>query len=109
MSEKALQTAEKRGQVKGKGQKEIYTHLHTEFQRTARRDKKVFLTDQFTETEKNDPCSSSGKKSACNVGGLGSIPELGRSPGEGKDYLFQYSGLENCMDNKVHGITKSWT
>ena len=109
MSEKALQTAEKRGQVKGKGQKEIYNHLNTEFQRTARRDKKVFLTDQFTETEKNDPCSSSGKKSACNVGGLGSIPELGRSPGEGKDYLFQYSGLENCMDNKVHGITKSWT
>ena len=38
------------------------------------------------------------KKSTCNVGDLGSIPGLGRSPGKGKGYSLQYSGLENCMD-----------
>ena len=41
---------------------------------------------------------STGKESACNVGDLGSIPGLGRSPGERKDYPLQYSGLENPMD-----------
>ena len=41
------------------------------------------------------PGGSAGKESACNVGDLGSIPELGRSPGEGKSYPLQYSGLEN--------------
>ena len=55
------------------------------------------------------PDSSVGKESACNVGDLGLIPELGRSPGEGKGYLFQYSGLENSMDCTVHGVAKSWT
>ena len=39
-----------------------------------------------------------GKESACNVGDLGLIPGLGRSPGEGKGYPLQYSGLENAMD-----------
>ena len=43
-------------------------------------------------------CGSAGKESACNVGDLGSIPGLGRSPGEGKGYPLQYSGLENSMD-----------
>ena len=38
---------------------------------------------------------------------LGSIPGLGRSPGEGKGYQFQYSGLENSMDSIVHGVAKS--
>ena len=41
---------------------------------------------------------SAGKESICNVGDLGSIPGLGRSPGEGKGYLLQYFGLENSMD-----------
>ena len=40
---------------------------------------------------------------------LGSIPGLGRSPGEGKGYPLQCSGLENCMDCIVHRVTKSWT
>ena len=44
------------------------------------------------------PCGSTGKESACKVGDLGSIPGLGRSPGEGKGYPLQYSGLENSMD-----------
>ena len=44
------------------------------------------------------PCGSAGKESTCNVGDLGLIPGLVRSPGEGKGYPLQYSGLENSMD-----------
>ena len=44
------------------------------------------------------PGGSAGKESACDVGDLGLIPGLGRSPGEGKGYPLQYSGLENPMD-----------
>ena len=55
------------------------------------------------------PCGSSGKESACNAGDLGSIPGLRRSPGEGKGYSLQYSGLENFRDCIVHGVTKSQT
>ena len=55
------------------------------------------------------PHSSSGKESACSTGDLGSIPGLGRSPGEGKGYPLQYSGLENSRDHTVHGVTKSRT
>ena len=55
------------------------------------------------------PCGSTGKESASNMGGLGSIPGLGRSPGEGKGYPLQCSGLENFMDYIVHGVTKSRT
>ena len=52
------------------------------------------------------PCGSVGKESACNVGDLGSIPGLGRSPGEEKGYPLQYPGLENSMDCIVHGGRK---
>ena len=55
------------------------------------------------------PCGSAGKESACNAGDLGSIPGLGRSPGEGKGYSLQYSGLENSMDCIVCGAIKSRT
>ena len=55
------------------------------------------------------PCGSAGKESACNAGDLGSILGLGRSPGEGKGYLLQYSGLENSMDCIVHGVANSRT
>ena len=55
------------------------------------------------------PGDSAGKESACNEGDLGSIPGLGRSPGEGNSYPFQYPGLENSMDCIVHGVAKSWT
>ena len=54
------------------------------------------------------PGSLAGKESACNVGDLGLIPGLGRSPGEGIGYPFKYSGLENSMDSIVHGVAKSW-
>ena len=55
------------------------------------------------------PCGSAGKESTCNVGDLGSIPGLGRFPGEGKGYPLQYSCLENSMDCVVYGVAKSWT
>ena len=54
MSEVALQIVEKRRKVKGKGEKERYTHLNAEFQRIARRDKKAFLGDQCKEIEGNN-------------------------------------------------------
>ena len=58
------------------------------------------------------PHSSVGKESACNTGDLGSIPGLGKCPGEGNGYLVQYSCLENPMDRgawraTVHGVAKS--
>ena len=53
------------------------------------------------------PCDSAGKEFACNAGNLGSIPGLGRSPGKGKGYPLQYSGLKNSMDRIVHGVAKS--
>ena len=54
MSEEALQIAEKRREVKSKGERERYPHLNAEFQRIARRDKKAFLSDQCKETEENN-------------------------------------------------------
>ena len=55
------------------------------------------------------PGSSTSKESTCNAGDLGSIPGLGRSPGEGNGHPLQYSGLENSVDCIVHGVAKSWT
>ena len=52
------------------------------------------------------PCGSAGKESTCNVGDLDSIPGLGRSPGEGKDYPLQYSGVENSMDCIIMGLKR---
>ena len=52
---------------------------------------------------------STGKESACLTGGLGLIPGLGRSTGEGNGYELQYSGLENFVDCIVHGVTKNQT
>ena len=54
-------------------------------------------------------CGSADKESACNEGDLGSMPQLGRSPGKGKGYPLQYSGLENFMNYIVHGIARSGT
>ena len=54
-------------------------------------------------------CGAAGKESSCSAGDLGSTPGLGRSPGEGKGYPLQYSGLENSTDCRVHGVTKNQT
>ena len=74
----------------------IYTHTHT-----------------HTHTE-GFPGGSDGKESACNVGDPGSIPRLGRSPGEGNGNPLQYCCLEKPMDGgawlaTVGGVAKSWT
>ena len=60
------------------------------------------------------PGGSDSEESTCNVGHLGSIPRLGRTPGGGHDNPLQYSCLENPMDRGawraiVHGVAKSWT
>ena len=55
------------------------------------------------------PGGSDGKESPCNVGDLGSIPGLGRSPGGGHGKPLQYSYLENSVDCIVHGVAKSQT
>ena len=52
------------------------------------------------------PCDSAGKESTCHVEDLGSIPGLRISPGEGKGYPLQYSGLENSMDCIIHGVSE---
>ena len=55
------------------------------------------------------PCGLASKELTCNVGDPGSVPGLGRSPGEGKGYPLQDSGLENFKDCTVHGVAKSQT
>ena len=55
------------------------------------------------------PNGSAVKESACNMGDLGLIPGLGRSPGEGNSYPLQYSGLENSTDCILHKVAKSQT
>ena len=62
-----------------------------------------------TNGKKGFPGGSDGKESACSVGDLGSISGLGRSPGEGKGYPLQYSGLENSMDCMSMGAARSPT
>ena len=74
----------------------IYTYIYTH----------IFM---YTCVHMGFPCGSAGKESTCNAGDLGWIPGLGRSPGEGKGYPLQYSGLENSMDCVVHGVEKNWT
>ena len=54
------------------------------------------------------PCGSAGKESTCNAEDLGLIPGLGRSPGGGKGYPLQYSGLENFMDCSLSGSSVHW-
>ena len=67
------------------------------------------LVHYFAQVNSSFPGGSAGKESACNVGDLGSIPGLGRSPGEGNNYPLQYSGLEKSMDYTVHGVAENQT
>ena len=59
--------------------------------------------------KKGFPGSSAGKESTCNAGDPSSTPGSGRSPGEGNNYPLQYSGLENFMDCRVHGVHRPMT
>ena len=67
--------------------------------------------EQFLKTSyfKGFPGGSAGKETTCYAGDLGLIPGLGRSPGEGRGYPLQFSGLENFMDCIVRGVAKSGT
>ena len=87
------------------GKREIYVE---ELIQTSHSCSKVKLEFMWTITKWFIFCGSDGKDPTCNVEDLGSIPGLGRSPGEGTGYPLQYSDLENSMD-LVHGITKSLT
>ena len=80
MSEETLQIAEKRREVKGKGEKERYTHLKAKFQRIPRRDKKAFLSYQCKEIEEKDKLEGPGLRLQWGSGGFQLCP---RSKGEG--------------------------
>ena len=98
LSEEALQTAEGRRKMKGKGEKESYIHLNAEFQRIARRDKKAFLSDQCKEIEENNRMGKTRNlfKKIRNIKGIfhtkmGTIKE------------------RNCMDlTEAEDIKKRW-
>ena len=98
MSKEALQIAEKRIKVKGKGEKERYTHLNAEFQRIARRDKKAFLSDQRKEIEENN--------------GMGKTRDLFKKIGATKGTVHAKMGTikdRNGMDlTEAEGIKKRW-
>ena len=112
LSEEALQIAEKRREVKGKGEKERYTYLNGEFQRIARRDKKAFLSDQCKEIEEKNRMRKTRdlfKKIRDTKGTfhakMGTIKvrnsmDLGEADGEGSGTPLQYSCLENSMDGR---------
>ena len=111
MSEEALQITEKRTEVKGKGEKERYTYLNAELQRSARRDKKAFLSDQCKQIEANNRMGKTRnlfKKIRDTMGTLhakmGKIkdsPGSGRSPGGGNGNPLQNSCLENPMNREA--------
>ena len=98
LSEEALQIAEKRREVKGKGGKERYTHLNAEFQRRARRDKKAFLRDQCKETEENNK--------------MGKTRDLFKKIRDTKGIFHAKMGSikdRNCMDpTEAEDIKKRW-
>ena len=98
MSEKALQKAEKRREVKGKGEKERYTYLNAEFQRIARRDKKAFLSDQCKEIEGNNR--------------MGKTKDLFKKIRDTKGTLHAKMGTikdRNCIDlTEAEDIKKRW-
>ena len=84
-------------------------HCHMEQNQTKTlMDSPILPSDLLLVLSISFPHSSVGQESACNVR-PGSIPGLGRSPGEEKDYSLQYSGLENSMDCIDHGVAKSQT
>ena len=98
LSGEALQIALKRREVKSKGEKERYTHLNSEFERTARRDKKAFLRDQSKEIEENS--------------GMGKTRDLLKKIRDTKGIFHVKMGAikdRNCMDiSGAVDIKKRW-
>ena len=98
LPEEALQIAVKRREVKGKGEKEMYTHLNAEFQRIARRDKKAFFIDQCKETQENNR--------------MGKIRDLFKKTGDSKGTFHAKMGTikdRNSIDlTEAEDIKKRW-
>ena len=98
LSEETLQIAEKRREVKGKGEKERYTHLNAQFQRIARSNKKAFLSDQCKEIEENNR--------------MGKTRDLFKKIRDTKGIFHAKTGLikdRNCMDlTEAENIKKRW-
>ena len=98
LSEETLQIAEKRKDVKGKGEKERYTHLNAEFQRIARRDKKAFHSNQCKEIEENSR--------------MGKTRDLFKKTRDTKGRFHAKMGTtkdKNCMDlTEAEGIKNRW-
>ena len=98
LPKEALQVAEKRREAKSKGEKERYTHLNAEFQRIARRDKKVFLSDQCKEIEENNR--------------IGKMRDLFKKIRDTKGTFHAKMGTikdRNCMDlTEAEDIIKRW-
>ena len=98
VSEEALQIVEERREVKGKGEKERYTHLNAEFQRIARKDKKAFLSDQCKEREENNK--------------MGKTRDVFKKIRDTKEIFYAKMGTvkdRNGMDlTEAEDIKKSW-
>ena len=95
LSGEALQIAVKRREAKSKGKKERYKHLNAKFQRIARRDKKVFLSDQYSETEENNR--------------MGKTRDLFKKIRDTKGTFYAKMGTKkdrNCMDRTEEDIKK---
>ena len=88
---------------KGRGTRDQTANIHWIMEKAREFQENIY----FCFTTSRFPCGSAGKESACNVGDMGSVPGLGRSPGEGKGYPLHYSDLENSMDYIVHRVAKS--
>ena len=98
LSGEALQIVVKRREAKSKGEKERYKYLNAEFQRTARRDKKAFLSDHCKEIEENNR--------------MGKTRDLFKKIRVTKGTFHAQMGSikdRNCMDLTVHGVAESWT
>ena len=98
LSEEGLQIAEKRREAKGKGKKERYTHMNAEFQRTARKDKKAFLADQWKKKEEKNR--------------RGKTRDLFRKVKDTNGTFYAKMGAikdRNCMDlTEAEDIKKMW-
>ena len=89
---------------------DIFTDTVTKAQKCFKtHSRSASIVTKLVELFSGFPDDSVGKESAFNTGDPSLIPGLGRSPGEGKGYPLQYSGLKNSMDAIVHGVTKSQT
>ena len=104
LPQEALQIAEKRREARGKGEKERYTHLKAEFQRTARRDKNAFLSDQCKEIEENNRMGKTRdlfKKIRDSKGTfhakMGTVKDRhGMDLTEAEDIKRRWQGTQNC-------------